>query len=239
MNKTEKNKVTMYYAVNAVLFNYQHTIDSFPPLATSVTSFRYYLNEIMERAQEVAGTVGSIAAKYNALDDMTERTCHISNALYSLGKRTGNEKIKGISKLSFSDICRLRENELVQHCTAIHTLAETSADELALYTITQNQISALGQSINTYRHYANSNDTGFTGDNAPREVLSNLFADTDELLREDIDTMVELLKNNNINFYNQYNAARTIRTIGESPKVKVNILDSINIEDDVVMVVAQ
>ncbi len=108
-----------------------------------------------------------------------------------------------------------------------NNLAETSADELALYTITQNQISALGQSINTYRHYANSNDTGFTGDNAPREVLSNLFADTDELLREDIDTMVELIKNNNSNFYNQYNAARTIRDIGGSPKTKTTFTESI------------
>ncbi|NLD92632.1 MAG: hypothetical protein GX639_08185 [Fibrobacter sp.] len=238
MNKTEKNKVTMYYAVNAVLFNYQHIIDSFPLLATSVISFRYYLNEIMEKAQEIAGTVGSTAEKYKALDDMTELICYISNALNSPGKHNGNENIEGISKMSFSDICRLRENELVQYCTAIHTFAETSADELAQYSITQNQISALGQSINGYHHYANSNDTAFPGDFAPREILSNLFADTDDLLREDIDTMVEFLKKNNINFYNQYHAARTIKNSGGCPRLMVSVTDSINSENDVAMVVA-
>ncbi len=239
MNKTEKNKVTMYYAVNAVLFNYQHIIDSFPLLATSVISFRQYLNEIMEKAQDVASTVGSTAAKYKALDDMTELACHISNALNSPVKCNGNEKIKGISKLSFSDICRLRENELVQYCTAIHTFAETRADELVQHSITQNQISALGQSINTYCHYENSNDTAFPDDFAPREILSNLFADTDDLLSEDIDTMVEFLRKNNSNFYNQYNAARTIKNAGGCPRLMVSIADSINSENDVAMVVAQ
>lgn len=239
MNKTEKNKVTMYYAVNAVLFNHQRTIDSFPPLAASVTSFRHYLNEIMERAQEVAGSVGVVAEKNNALDEMTERACQISSALYSLGKRTCKAEINGVTKLSFSEICRLSEIELVQYCSRILTHAQMNADALVSYTITAEMISALEQSIETYRHFECFQDAGIAGSRAAREVLSNLFADADELLREDLDTMVELLKNNNNNFYNQYNAARTIRDNGDSNKMKVNRMDTIAFENEVAMVVAQ
>jgi hypothetical protein len=239
MNKTEKNKLTMYYAVNAVLFNYQRTIESFAPLAASVTSYRNYLNEILERAEESAGTVGATAAKNNALDDMTERTYHISNALYTLGRSANNEAIKAISKLSISDIGHLRENELVQYCSRILTLAQANAQALVPYTITAEMITALGQSIETFRHTADSKDTRFAGSKAAREVLFNLFAQTDELLREDIDTMVELLKNNNSDFYNQYNAARTIKDVGGSPKVKVKPADAIVIDDTRVPVIAQ
>ncbi|HMA64781.1 MAG: hypothetical protein ACM31E_11375 [Fibrobacterota bacterium] len=239
MNKTEKNKVTMYYAVNAVLANHQASIDSFAPLADAVTSFRKYLNEIMERAQESAGTVGATASKNNALDDMTERTYHISNALYTFGRRTNNEEIKGVSKLSLSDIYHLRENELVQYCARILTLAQTNAEALAPYTITAEMITTLGQTIDTYRHHADSKDTRFAGSKAAREVLFNLFANADELLREDIDTMVELLKNNNNDFYNQYNAARTIKDIGGSPKVKAKAAEAIVIDETRVPSTAQ
>jgi hypothetical protein len=193
MNKTEKNKVTMYYAVNAVLSSHQQIIDSIAPLAESVRSFRNYLNEIMERAQISAGTIGVTAAKNNALDDVVECTFLISNALYSFGRRTNNEA-------------------------------------LAPYTITAEKITALGQSIDSYRHYADSKDTRFAESKAAREVLFNLFADADELLREDIDTLVELVKNNNSDFYNQYFAARTIKDIGGSPKAKAKVAEAIVVD---------
>jgi hypothetical protein len=227
MNKAEKNKLTMYYTVNAVLFNHHRTIESFAPFAASVTSFRNYLNEILERAQEVATTVGATAAKNNAFEEMTERTIHISNALYTFGRRKNNEEFKGVLKLSLSDIYRLRENELVQYCTTIRTIAQANTEALAPYTITAEMITALGQSVETYQHNVNSKDTAYSGCKAAREVLSNLFADTDELLTEDIDTMVELIKNNNRDFYNQYNAARTIKDIRSSPKPKVTFAESI------------
>jgi len=239
MNKTEKNKVTMYYAVNAVLTSHQQTIDTIAPLADSVKSFRNYLNEIMWRAEESTGTVGATATKNNALDDMTERTYHISNALYAFGRRTSNEEIKSVSNLSLSDIYHLRENELVQYCTRILTLAQANTEGLAQYTITTEMLTALGQAIETYRHTADSKDTKFAGSKAAREVLFNLFAFTDELLREDIDTLVELVKNNNIDFYNQYNAARTIRDIGGSPKAKAKAADAIVIDDTRVPSTAQ
>jgi hypothetical protein len=239
MNKMEKNKVTMYYAVNAVLFNYQNMIDSFAPLAASVTSFRHYLNEIMERAQEVTGTVGAAAVKNNALDVMTEHTYLISNALYTFGRHRNNEASKGLAKLSFTDISRLRENELVQYCTRIRTLAQAHTVALAPYRITTEMIAALGQSIDTYHHNADSKDTACAGCKAAREVLSNLFADTDELLTEDIDTMVELIKNNYRDFYNQYNAARTIKDIGSNPKPKVTFAESIFIDNTLVPLIAQ
>lgn len=230
MNKTEKNKVTMYYSVNAVLFNFQQTIDSIAPFAGSVSSFRNYLNEILERAQEVAGTVGTTAAKNNTLDDMTEHTFHISSALHTLGRHTNNEEIKSVTKLSHSDFYHLRENELVQYCTKIHNLAQIYADALVQYTITAEMITTLRQLIATYRHYTDSEDICFAGSKAAREILFNLFADTDELLREDIDTMVELIKNDNSAFYNQYNAARTILDISSGPRVNTMISDAIIID---------
>lgn len=237
MNKMEKNKLTMYYAVNAVLFNHQKAIDSFAPLAVLVTSFRNYLNEILERAQEVACTVGVAAAKNNAFEDMTERTYHISNALYTFSRRNNTKEIKGVSKLSLTDIYRLRENELVQYCNRIRTLAQAHTEALASYTITAEMITALGRSIDIYRHNADSNEPGFAEGKAARGVLSNLFADTEELLNEDIDTMVELVKNKNSNFYNQYSAARTIKEVGCSPKPKVTFAESIVIDSTLVPVI--
>ena len=59
-------------------------------------------------------------------------------------------------------------------------------------------------------------NTGFTDHVAIRKTLSELFDKADDLLREESDAIVEVLKETKLSFYNQYFAARVIKDLGGS-----------------------
>ncbi|NCQ19599.1 MAG: hypothetical protein GW805_14895, partial [Ignavibacteria bacterium] len=56
----------------------------------------------------------------------------------------------------------------------------------------------------------------FTDRSATRVALTKLFEKTDALLNEEADMLVEVVKESQPDFYNQYFAARVIKDLGGS-----------------------
>ena len=227
MKKSEKNKVTMYNAVNAVLSQHQTSIDSIAPLADAVNSFKRVILEITRRDQEFSDVLGVTAAKNNALDSMTGKAYTISNALYAMARKTGNLELRDASSVSLSDFNKLRENELVQCIQRILSLAWANADAIVAYTITAEKITSLQQSLEQYRKLADGKDNKYAKSKAAREMLFDLFATAGEILKEDIDVMIELVKTTDGDFYSRYKAARTIKDLGGSQKSGAKVTDAV------------
>ena len=215
MNASEKNKMTMFRAVDAVMTQHRETIDALPPLAESVTKFSGSLTDILQLDNEYVGVAeGATAAKNSSLDDCVERAFRICNALYALGRKTGNEQLKASCGVSISDITKMRETDIEQHCSRIADLAQESTTDLAVYGINAAEIKAFRKALETYRQQADSKHSKTAESKAARKSLYEAFCAADEILREDIDSLIELVKAGNADFYNQYKAARTIRDLG-------------------------
>jgi hypothetical protein len=66
----------------------------------------------------------------------------------------------------------------------------------------------------TYRQQAGSKEVKIADSKAARKSLFESFDKADEILKSDIDTLVEVNKTSNDYFYKQYQAARSIRDLG-------------------------
>ena len=215
MNSHEKNKMSMFNAVEAVINKYKEIVDAIPPLAEAITKFRQSMAEIFKRNDEYLGvTEGAVAAKNNSLDDLVERAFRLGTALYALGRKTDNEQFKSAGDMSITDITHMREPDIEQYCSKIAVLARASATELADFKVTAEEMDAFDKALDTYQQLVDSKDAKAAESKAARKALYECFDKTDEILTEDIDTIVELAKISNPDFYEQYQAARTIRDLG-------------------------
>lgn len=216
MTRTETNKLTMFHAVDAVLVAHQPVIDAFAPLGEAVTNFRTNLNGITSRNLEHSKTRGLTAAKRNALDVMADNGYSIANALFTLGRKIKDEELKTTCRFAKSDFMHFSEPELEKCCTKLLELAQKHATDLAIYKISNEKITNLQASLETYRKKSDIKDEKSAGSKAAREVLYQLFNSIDETLKEDLDRLMEMVKSDNVDFYNKYFAARVIKDIGGS-----------------------
>jgi hypothetical protein len=215
MNTREKNKLTMYQAVEAVMNQNKETVNTLPALAEAATGFSQSIAGILQRNQEHLGVAqGAIAAKNNSLDDCVEHAFRLGNAIYALGRKTNNEQFKSGIYLAQYEIERMRETDIVQYCSRIADLAKECPADFTSGAIIAQEIEGLNKALDTYHQQAGTKEVKIAESKASRKSLSESFDKADEILKSDIDTLVEVIKTSNDDFYKQYQAARSIRDLG-------------------------
>jgi hypothetical protein len=153
-------------------------------------------------------------AKNNAADTLTECCITISNALYVLGRNTGNESLKAECGKSDSSFRRVRDTELSQKADRILELTRANETALAGFNINQDQIQQFENAINLYKEVLGRKESKHAEARAAREALFDAFDNVDDVLKEDLDSLMELVRIPNPEFYNHYWAARAIKDLG-------------------------
>ncbi|MBN1576448.1 MAG: hypothetical protein JW913_07850 [Chitinispirillaceae bacterium] len=217
MNRHENNKFLMYGAAQAVCKKHRETIDSMPPLVEAVKSFDDSIPVIVQRDNEYVGiSAGAASAKNAAYEVLYDKLLQTKDALFVYGRKSDNEQLKAECGISHSDVKHLRENTMLQLCVRIAGLAKTYAKELEPYGITAGDIESLEKAMDQYNLMLDDFQQKTAESKGAREMLYQAFQYTDEILKKDIDTMVGLLRTKDIDFYNEYQAARTIKDYGQS-----------------------
>ena len=215
MNTHEKNKMMMFNATGAVLDRYEEVVNAMPPLAEARARFNGSVADISQRNSKYLGVIeGAVAAKNNSLDDLVERVFRLGNAVFSIGRKTGNEQYKSAGNVSIADLNHMRETDVELHCSKIAGIAKECADELSIFGVTAEEIEAFNKALETYRKMVDSKEVKTAESRAARKSLYECFDKADDILANDIDTLMELVKISNPDFYNQYRAARSIRDLG-------------------------
>ena len=215
MNNREKNKLTMLQAIEAVINKNRETINSLPLLAEAVARFITVIAEILLRNKEFEGVkMGAVAAKNNALDDLIEHVFSVGNAIYAFGEKTGNERFKSTVILSVSGINRMRETDIAQYCSKIADLIKACPADLTADGVLAARIEAFNKALDAYQEQSDARQVKAAESMAARKALHECFDKADEILNKELDTLIEVVKTVNEDFYNQYKAARTIHDLG-------------------------
>ena len=136
------------------------------------------------------------------------------NSLHAYANHANNEELKVKSKVTRSNLKGIRDNKLITKTLMIRDLLNENLTALADYAITPAKLSNLDGKMSAYQNAIGFKDTGFATKSAARISLSQLFEDTDNILKNEIDTLVENFKMSNKTFYDQYWSARTIKDLG-------------------------
>lgn len=221
MNKSDSNKLSMYRATDAVL---DLNVPKYPGhimLNTLKTELDTSIEELIKKEKELQTVfAGKTSAKDKAKIAMIESLIPLSRNLFVFAKRNNKEDLKSIADVKKGMLVRMKENELEIRAKQIKDLLVENKTALADFSVTEEEITELGNKITLYAETSNEQDTGFTGRVSTNTGLDLMFANIDELLKEDLDSIMESFKEKDPAFYNAYKTARSIKDLGGHNKGK-------------------
>ena len=215
MNKHEENKLTMYKSVHSLLNANTAKTGTIPALTDSVTEFRNLLQEIESTAIRLGQAItGKTGAKYQAENELIAALMPVGAAMVALGRKLKNPELQAKADIRESYLQRMRDTELVTKAKAIHALALENEANLVAYGITTTKLDELSDKIGNYDASLGGLESSGAVRSGARVSLSNLYGKMDDLLDNDLDRQIELLRGAHPQFYNEYFATRVIKDLG-------------------------
>lgn len=221
MNKQLENKRTMYEGLLAALRGNSEAVGGVGGFAESVAAFGQLLDSINAKAKEVDhASAGKTDAKADAEEALVEQLVKVSSALTIYARRQKDAELRKKVFLPESEFRRARDTELVTMGSGILALVEEHATGLAGLGIPAEEVTKLGTRLETYRAALGNRESGVAQRVGARAALDELFAQADEMIREELDQFAELARGAFPQFYEEYHSARMIKDLGMRRKPK-------------------
>ncbi len=215
MNKIQENKRTMYEAILALMTANAAKIAAMPAFAASETSFRNVVAQIEGKSQEYNhATTGKVNVKREAEAALITETLAMAAALFAYARKQKNAELKAKATVTESVLRLMRDTERVTQANAILGLVNANLQALADYGITQEKATAYQGKIAVFAAAVGGRESSIAERAGARTSLVDLFRQADELLREELDRCMELLRATEQQFYTEYFAARIVKDLG-------------------------
>jgi len=215
MNKHEENKVTMFRAVlNLLQSNRKMLTDQVPVFDELIDEYDADVRNVNaknEKHQTVAA--GATDKKTAAEEALVDETVALCRPCYSYASRQQDPELQARLNVTESDLTRMRDTELLRTTRGLLELMESLQEELAKYNVTSDRLDNYGTLTETYGSSMDNRETLSGVQKAAREALTEAIHETDTLLKEQIDPLVENFRTIDREFYNQYQAVRAIKDL--------------------------
>lgn len=215
MNKRLENRLTMYEGLLSLLQSNMDKINAVGGFADSVNELTAVINDVKTKSAEVdKATVGKTTIKYDSEDALVAELIPICSALFLFGRKQNNAEIKERVDISESKLRKMRDTELAAYGIAIADLAAANARGIAGYGYTEEKINSLRSKAQNYSTSIGVKESSVADRKGARGTMSDLFDKADEILNEDLDRFMEILRPTETEFYNKYFAARVVKDTG-------------------------
>jgi BMFP domain-containing protein YqiC len=215
MNRKHENRLTMYEGLLVLLQTNSAKTHSVGAIADTVSELAALVSAIKSKSVEVdIATVGKAAAKYDAHDALIKALLPACAVLYVLGRKQNNTEIQGRANIGGAKFHNMRDTELSSFATAMADLVTANAPALAPLGLSAEKIADLKAKVDTYTAASGAREVSVTERKGARGTMNDLFNKTDELLREELDRYMELLRPTETELYNKYFSARIVKDLG-------------------------
>lgn len=215
MQKQLANKLSMYQAVQSILTGNTDKWEAIQAIANAIQAFEALLQAIDTCTSVTSDPKkGETAQKKELRMLLIGRTLEISAALSALIEQT-NEQYVG-TKLDYTQtkLVKLRDLQLVTTCESIVTQASRHIDLLAMARFTISDVEALKADIKAFADLLPRQRISVTERKVANAKLIDLFAQTDALLKNQLDRLMLRYKQNETQFYASYKTARHVINYG-------------------------
>ncbi len=210
MNTKQTNRVSMYKTTATYMESHNTVWNVMAPMTAAMQSFTDKTAAIDAAAQQQetpSGAADSKAAARDALEDVTFLACE---ALGVIGHTSNDHDLVALTSLSPSELDELSAEELVNRATTVLGEANARKTELAALRVTQANLDEFTQALERFRSAKEQPRTATAERMAQTESLANLIRDANNILRNQIDRLVNLFRRSNPDFVSGYQAARVI-----------------------------
>lgn len=198
---------------------------SFLNVNTAITgtlpSFASYFNIIqtthtqiqVAEAQQEADKSGDTTAKRTLRTTLISQAVEVSRRVVAYATNMNNSALLALVDYTENDLKKASDETLVNSCQVIRDNANTNIAALATYGVTAAILTTLQTSITNFNNTIPKVRVDTTDSGAATKLLSTLFKTLSANWAK-IDTLVEMVRTSQPNFYNEYQKVRKVIVAG-------------------------
>ncbi len=215
MQKRQANRLKMYEAIKALLNNYKVLWSNFAPVAKVFEELEALLEEI-DRYDQIATTIskGVATGKNAQRTKLIDLTIEMLAMLCALEAQSAGKKIAAKIDYSRTELVKMRDFNLQIVCKGIVTVATDEKERLEDFGIDTSEIEALKQEVDLFANSVPSVRQAIATRKVANERLKELFAQTDDLLKNQLDRLMLHYKQLQPEFYISYKSSRHVINYG-------------------------
>lgn len=214
MNNLQENRLSMYLAVRDFLLQYPDVTKDLPGYGQHFTELQKAITDIQAIAEiQKADTKGYAKQKQSLREKLITLTLDTSYKMNAFAKLNSNLMLQSEVKMNRSKLTRATDTGLRDFAQIIYEKAEANLEPLKGYGVTVETQAEFLDAINKYNASLSGPRVAKTETVKATKQLTNLFEKAD-LMLENIDAVIGIVKYSQANFVNGYNTAKKIVNIG-------------------------
>lgn len=215
MTPHQEDKKSMYDTVLGIFDRFQDLISTIPELVTHIASFRstvVSISTLNEQAKNARS--GKYETKVNTKNDLIKLLVPAVRSLHSYARKSKLEDIIKLTKgVTQSNFTKLNKADFDLKIDTLYKLLDAYKANLSGYNVSAEKVAAVKTGIDAYYAAEKEHLASGSEKSAAHISLEEAFDTADDILKEDIDGMIEHFREDNSEFYNTYIAGRVIRDI--------------------------
>ncbi len=214
INKKRENTKSAIEATEAVLDENSDVVTAYPALNDGVTLFKGdFANYEKDEAAFYQEMDGKTPAKHTTKDAVVTAIHSLGRALRSYSKKANKPDIFDLANVEESKLEKMRDTALLDYTKKVIAKANDNAVDLAGYNVTADELAGVQTKIDDYEKSLKAQVGGMADKSGEFDALeASLRKVKDDL--DDIDDMMERIKDGHPEFYDAYHAARPVKALG-------------------------
>jgi len=214
MNKRQENKKSSLESVRDVMEENSAPVAEYPALAEAFTTLNTDVECLDATAQDFNNVMkGKSTTKHDAESDLITFLHPVGRALRSLARKIKDNQLFEIADISESDLEKKRPADLLDHAKTILKKANDNFSALAPYKVTQEELTLLQGKIDAFEKSVKSQGGAMANRSSDTDAIKVNFQKIAEDL-EDIDDIMERVREKYPQFYDAYHDARRVKALG-------------------------
>jgi len=205
MDPKMESKLRMYLAVEKYGDENPITVELAPAFHSAFITFKAKVAEISDTAQQLAElTKGITHDKSEAKKTLCKVAADLAAPILAYAAKTENHTLKEQVNFSYTDLYKAKDDELPKFVKNIHKAGSEHLPKLAKYGITPPVLVLFETAMSTYENIIPDPGNAAVNRKTLRLNLKELFAETDLILKEQMDKFITVLKSSSPGFVSNY-----------------------------------
>lgn len=227
MDSKQEIKLSMYIAVRDYLAKFLAILNALPNFTVFYTALQNVITQI-QNAGENQGfdRSGNAVGKDLAKENLVTLAADTARKVKAYAKFAKNQVLLKEMDISESDLKRVADTKLRNTAQGIYDRAQANLASLATYLVTAATQTALQTAITNFDKTIGQPRLGTTDTSKATKQLAVLFKNAEATL-EDIDTVIDIIKLPQVDFYKGYKSVRKLVDRGSTLAIKGKVTDVI------------
>ncbi len=214
MNTRDEARLSMYQAVIDYLKKNSANIATLPQFPETLAALEQKVESLLQLGQELNSDRSGVAVTKKEQEAEIElRSVTLSGKMVAYATLEKNNELLTLIKLTKSTLSRSKDNDLLAHALKLCDSAEALLPELAVYTVTQAEVTALRELCAAFLINLPKPNEGKKDKAETLQVYKKLLKETDGLLLK-MDAIMLIIRYSNSEIYDHYTSSRSIINTG-------------------------